>query len=344
MPISSRRDLLRATAGALAALSAFPAGATRRGAAASTARSSQAPVLAPAFRISLAQWSLHRSIFGDAIGDWERFRRALDTDPDSVLRGELDPLDFAAAARSLEIDGIEYVNTFFFGRARDRAYLERLRGRADEHGVKSLLIMCDNEGALGDPDEAARVQAVERHEKWLEAAAFLGCHAIRVNAQSSGSFEEQQRLAADGLRRLCEVAERYSIDVLVENHGGLSSHGRWLAGVMSMADHHRLGTLPDFGNFRLQGDEWYDRYQGVAELMPWARAVSAKSHDFDESGDETATDFRRMLRIVLDAGYSGWIGIEYEGRRLDEREGIRRTRDLLRRLAEELRSTGTSGP
>jgi sugar phosphate isomerase/epimerase len=339
MSMSSRRELLRTTAGALAALglpSAFASATSMRAQA-------PEPALAPPFRISLAQWSLHRSIFGDAIADWDRFRHALDTEPDSVLRGELDPLDFAATARALDIDGIEYVNTFFFGHARDRAYLERLRGRADEHGVKSLLIMCDNEGALGAADAAARGEAVRRHEKWLEAAAFLGCHAIRVNAASSGSFEEQQRLAADGLRQLCEVADRHGIDVLVENHGGLSSHGRWLAGVMAMADHPRLGTLPDFGNFRLQDDEWYDRYQGVAELMPWARAVSAKSHDFDESGEETSTDYRRMLRIVLEAGYRGWIGVEYEGARLDEREGIRRTRDLLLRLAAEHRAGTPAG-
>jgi sugar phosphate isomerase/epimerase len=322
-----------------AAVGAAPAlglGALARSAAA-------APAGAAPFRLSLAQWSLHRSIFGDAIADWGKFTKALDTDPDSVLRGELDPLDFAKVARSFGIDGIEYVNTFFFGHARDRAYLETLSGRAHEHGVTSLLIMCDNEGALGDPDEKARAQAVERHEKWLEAAAFLGCHAIRVNARSSGSFEEQQRLAADGLRRLCERAERHGVDVLVENHGGLSSHGRWLAGVMAAADHPRLGTLPDFGNFQVASGEWYDRYQGVTELMPWARAVSAKSHDFDDEGNETSTDYRRMMRIVLEAGYRGWVGIEYEGRRLDEREGIRRTRDLLLRLQTELAPASSPG-
>jgi sugar phosphate isomerase/epimerase len=334
MPALSRREVLRASAGALAALG-LPALAPRTATAA-------APEPSP-FRISLAQWSLHRSIFGDAIADWGRFTRALDSDPDSVLRGELDPLEFAAVARSFGVDGIEYVNTFFFGHARDPAYLERLAGRAHEHGVSSLLIMCDNEGALGDPDAAARAQAVERHEKWLEAAAFLGCHAIRVNARSSGSFEEQQRLAADGLRRLCERADRHGLDVLVENHGGLSSHGRWLAGVMRAVDHPRLGTLPDFGNFQVASGEWYDRYRGVTELMPWARAVSAKSYDFDDEGNETATDFRRMMRIVLEAGYRGWVGIEYEGRRLDEREGIRRTRDLLLRIATELGSSGAAG-
>lgn len=329
----SRRELLCAAVGAGSALGL---GALARHAAA-------APAEAAPFRLSLAQWSLHRSMFGDAIADWGKFTKALDTDPDSVLRGELDPLDFAKVARSFGIDGIEYVNTFFFGHARDRAYLEKLSGRAHEHGVTSLLIMCDNEGALGDPDSTARAQAIERHEKWLEAAAYLGCHAIRVNARSAGSFEEQQRLAADGLHRLCERAERHGVDVLVENHGGLSSHGRWLAGVMAAADHSRLGTLPDFGNFQVADGEWYDRYQGVTELMPWARAVSAKSHDFDDEGNETSTDYRRMMRIVLEAGYRGWVGIEYEGRRLDEREGILRTRDLLLRLQTELAPASSPG-
>ncbi len=262
------------------------------------------------FRISLAQWSLHRTI----------------------RSGALDHLDFARVTREeFGLEAVEYVNTFFFERARDAAYLAEMNRRAADHGVVQHLIMCDREGRLGDPDPARRAQAVGNHEKWLHAAATLGCARIRVNAASEGSFEEQQRLAADGLRRLCELADPLGLDVIVENHGGLSSRGDWLAGVMRRVDHARVGTLPDFGNFYE-----YDRYQGVAEMMPFARAVSAKSHDFDEAGEETAKDYRRLLRLVLDAGFRGWIGIEYEGNRLPEAEGIHRTRRLLERVRDEL--------
>lgn len=269
----------------------------------------------PLFRISLAEWSLHRTL----------------------NRGELDHLDFArVAAQDYGCEGVEYVNTFFFDRASDSAYLEDMKTRAADQGIPSLLIMCDREGRLGDPDEAARTEAVENHYKWLEAAELLGCHSIRVNAASDGDFEEQQRLAADGLRRLCERADGHGLDVLVENHGGLSSNGAWLAGVMELVDHPRAGTLPDFGNFRIRGDEWYDIYRGVEELMPYAKAVSAKSHDFDEQGNETAKDYERLLRIVLDAGYRGYVGIEYEGSELPEPDGIRATHALLTRVREKL--------
>lgn len=269
----------------------------------------------PLFRISLAEWSLHRTL------------RA----------GALDHLDFPATARrAYDLDAVEYVNTFFKDRARDLDYLGELRRRADDAGVRSLLIMCDGEGALGDPEEEARTRAVENHFRWVEAAAFLGCHSIRVNAQSSGSPDEQRRLAADGLRRLTEFAAPREINVIVENHGGLSSNGAWLAGVMATVDHPRCGTLPDFGNFRIAGEEWYDRYRGVAELMPFAKAVSAKSHDFDAEGNERHTDYRRMLRIVLDAGYRGYVGIEYEGDQLSEPDGIRATKALLERVRAEL--------
>ena len=193
--------------------------------------------------------------------------------------------------------------------------------------------MCDGEGNLGDPDPVKRMLAVENHRTWVEAARVLGCASIRVNAASAGTFEEQQRLAADGLRRLCELADPSDINVIVENHGGLSSHGDWLAGVMRLVDHPRCGTLPDFGNFYE-----YDRYQGVADLMPFARAVSAKSHDFDAEGNETTKDFRRLMRTVLEAGYRGWVGIEYEGDRLPEREGIRLTKELLERIRTEMSS------
>lgn len=269
----------------------------------------------PLFRISLAQWSLHRTL----------------------RSGALDNLDFPRTAREeFGIEAVEYVNTFFQDRARDTAYLAELKSRCDDLGVLSLLIMCDGEGALGDPDSEARRQAVENHHRWVEAARFLGCHAIRVNAQSSGTREEQRALAADGLRALVEFAAPHDMDVIVENHGGLSSDGAWLASVIQSVDHPRCGTLPDFGNFHLGDGVWYDRYQGVAELMPFAKAVSAKSNEFDADGNETSTDFARMLRIVLDAGYRGWVGIEYEGSELPEAEGIRATKALLERVREAL--------
>jgi L-ribulose-5-phosphate 3-epimerase len=305
-----------------------------------------APPAAPAeplFRISLAQWSLHKSTFGGDPGElfgWDEFARLLHSDDyPRLLAGSVDPLDFPLMARrDFGIEAVEYVNTFYFNRAEDRDYLGELKRRADGEGVRSLLIMCDAEGELGDPDPEARRIAAERHFKWVEAARFLGCHAIRVNAASDPSLppDEQQRLAADGLRQLCEFADSRDISVLVENHGGLSSNARWLAGVMDLVDHPRVGTLPDFGNFHLGGGEWYDRYQGVAELMPYARAVSAKSNEFDAEGNETSTDFRRMMRIVLDAGFRGYVGIEYEGTRLEEPDGIRATKALLERVREEL--------
>lgn len=291
----------------------------------------------PLFRISLAQWSLHKSHFGPAIQQrWETIERVLREDPRSMLQGDLDPLDFPKVARERGIEAVEYVNTFFFDRARDRPYLADLESRCDGEGVESLLIMCDSEGNLGDPDTATRARAVDNHVKWLEAAAFLGCHSIRVNAASRGSYKEQQTLAADGLRQLCEIADGHGLNVLVENHGGLSSNGAWLAGVMDLVDHALIGTLPDFGNFYIREDELYDRYQGVQELMPYAKAVSAKSFDFDADGDDTTTDFRRMMEIVLDAGYRGWVGIEYEGSKLSELDGIRATKALLDRVRDEL--------
>jgi sugar phosphate isomerase/epimerase len=351
-PESNRREFLRLSAGAAAGLKisaaagviggAGCAGGDGAGVGDPGAGAESAPAAAagtaPLFRISLAQWSLHRTIFGELPAAWSSFGEALANDPDSVLQGSLDPLDFAATARSFGIDGIEYVNTFFFGRARDTEYLAEMKRRAEGAGVESLLIMCDAEGDLGDPDAAARAQAVERHVKWLEAAAFLGCHSIRVNARSRGELEEQQKLAADGLRGLCERADPFGVDVLVENHGELSSNGKWLAGVMDLVDHPRVGTLPDFGNFLLsrEPEEWYDRYQGVAELMPHAKAVSAKSHVFGPNGEELRTDYARMMKIVLDAGYRGWVGIEYEGSELPEMDGLRRTLELLQRVREEL--------
>ena len=263
------------------------------------------------FKISLAEWSLHRALNSK----------------------EIDHLDFAAIAKNdFSINAIEYVNSFFFNHAKDNAYLIEMKNRADDHGVKSLLIMCDNEGNLGEPEEKKRIQAVQNHYKWAEAAKFLGCHSIRVNARSKGSYNEQIKLAADGLRRLVEFGDNIEINIIVENHGGLSSNGEWLSSVMKEVNHPRIGTLPDFGNFRIENDNWYDRYKGMKELMPYAKAVSAKSHEFDKNGDETGSDYYRMMDIVLENGYNGYVGIEYEGSKHSEMEGIRLTNKLLKKI------------
>lgn len=258
------------------------------------------------FDISLAQWSLHRAYY----------------------EKKLDPADFPKTAkRDYGIDAVEYVNQFYMGHAGDMVYFKDLRSRCDGEGVKSVLIMCDHQEMLGDPDKEARRKAVKVHEPWLEAAQVLGCHSIRVNLNGKGTPEEHAKQAAEGLRELCELGDRYSLNVIVENHGGNSSHGDWLTGVMKAVDHPRVGTLPDFGNFYE-----YDRYQGVKDMMPYARGVSAKSYDFDETGEETKINYWRMLKIVKGAGYVGRIGIEWEGDRLSEPEGIRGTKRLLEEI------------
>lgn len=267
------------------------------------------PAASGLFPISLAEWSLHRTL----------------------QSGKLRNLDFPEEARRLGFSGVEYVNAFFKAHAKDKGYLSELRRRCDQAGVQSLLIMCDGEGFLGDPDNAKRTQAIENHRKWIDAASFLGCHSIRVNARSHGEREEQQHLAADGLRRLTELGAAEGIQVIVENHGGWSSDGQWLASVMREVDHPMCGTLPDFGNFMVD-DVAYDRYEGVEQMMPFAKAVSAKSHDFSEDGEEQHTDYQRMLRIVFEAGYQSWIGVEYEGGSMSEEDGILATKRLIEKV------------
>ncbi len=264
------------------------------------------------FKISLAQWSLHRRLFGRA-------------------GPKLDNLDFAKEARNLDFEAVEYVNQFFMDKAKDTEYLSQMKKRAADNDVKSLLIMCDGEGNLGDPDTKRRTQAVENHYKWVEAAKYLGCHSIRVNAASAGTYEQQKKLAADGLRRLCEFAAGHKLNVIVENHGGLSSNPQWLTAVIEEVNMPNCGTLPDFGNFPPE----IDRYQAVEMLMPYAKSVSAKSYEFDENGDETRIDYYRMMKIVLDAGYHGYVNVEYEGGKLSENNGIIATKKLLEKIQEQ---------
>lgn len=305
-----------------------------------TPRSSEAP-----FKISLAQWSLHQAL----------------------KAGQLDNLNYPEFTReNFGLTAIEWVNQFFFVESathgyqpKDQAYLTEMKKRCDDLGVTSVLIMCDRVGNLGDPDITKRSAAVEGHYKWLDAAKFLGCHSIRVNAASDATLnpENQADLCTEGLRRLSEHAAPMGLGVIVENHGGLSSNGAWLANVIKNVGLENCGALPDFGNFYVtknrgnaeqyekekalyRGDPAYhedsfglayDRYQGTRELMPYAKGVSAKSHDFDESGNELHTDFAKMMQIVKSSGYRGYIGVEYEGNELGEVEGIKKTIALLER-------------
>ena len=279
----------------------------------------------PFFDISLAQWSLNRAIFG----------------------GKMDNLDFAATAKKeFDINAIEYVNQFFKDKAEDSAYLTQMKKRADDNGVKSLLIMIDREGGLANLDAKERNTAVENHYKWVDAAKFLGCHSIRVNAFGEGSSEDVGKAAVEGLGRLSEFAAKSEINVIVENHGSYSSDGTWLMNVMNQVNMDNCGTLPDFGNFCIAREgghqcegkciDEYDRYQGVKELMVHAKAVSAKAHDFDANGNEINTDFKKMMQIVKEAGYTGYVGIEYEGKDEDEIKGIKATKALLEKVGMEL--------
>jgi sugar phosphate isomerase/epimerase len=272
------------------------------------------------FKISLAQWSLHKTLFDK----------------------KLDNLDFPAKTKNdFGISAVEYVNQFFKDKAEDTSYLKELNTRAADVGVENVLIMIDGEGHLALTDDKKRNEAVENHHKWVEAAKYLGCHSIRVNAYStSESFEDAKLAAIEGLGKLAEFAKPFGINVIVENHGGFSSNGKWLSQVMKAIDTPNCGTLPDFGNFcikrtmkdgqRICEDE-YDRYKGVKQLMPYAKGVSAKSYAFDANGDETTIDFLKMLKIVKKADYTGHIGIEFEGS-APEDEGIMATKKLLDRL------------
>lgn len=267
----------------------------------------------PFFNISLAQWSLHKALFDK----------------------QMTNLDFPVRSKNeFGIDAVEYVSVFFDSTT-DK-YVNELRRVCLDNDVDSVLIMVDNEGNLGATNERERIKAVENHYKWIEAAKLLGCQSIRVNARGEGTREEIAKAAVDGLGKLTEYGSTEGINVIVENHGGYSSDGEWLTGVIKEVGSPYCGTLPDFGNFKISDGNMYDRYKGVKELLPYAKGVSAKSHVFNADGDEANTDYYKMMKIVKDGGYRGYVGIEYEGSELSEADGIMATRALLLKVAEQL--------
>jgi sugar phosphate isomerase/epimerase len=257
----------------------------------------------PRFKISLAEWSFHRAL----------------------SKGEMTNLDFPRIAKTkYNLDAVEYVSTFFKGKGEDTGYLTSLKDSCTKYGVTSLLIMVDGEGNLADTSADARQKAVENHYKWVKAAKFLGCHSIRVNAAGRGTMGQMQAAAIDGLSKLSDYAAKYDINVIVENHGGNSSIGKWLSEIMKTVNRPNCGTLPDLGNFYE-----YDRYQGVKDMMPFAKGVSGKTHDFDQDGNETVIDYAKMMKIIADSGFKGYIDVEYEGNKLSEPDGVKASIALL---------------
>jgi sugar phosphate isomerase/epimerase len=258
------------------------------------------------FKISLAEWSLHR-----ALG-----------------KGTITNLDFPRITKmTYGLDAVEYVSIYFKGKGEDTAYLTALKDSCTKYGVNSLLIMVDGEGNLADTSLAVRTKAIENHYKWVKAAKFLGCHSIRVNAAGKGTMGQMQAAAIDALSKLSDYAAGYGINIIVENHGGNSSIGKWLAEIMKTVNKPNCGVLPDLGNFYE-----YDRYAGVTEMMPFAKGVSGKTYDFDAEGNETKVDYVKMMKIISDSKYTGYIDVEYEGNKLSEDEGIKASIALVKKV------------
>lgn len=277
-------------------------------------------------KLSLAQWSLHRHFFDK----------------------KLDPVNFAdIAINTYNINAIEYVNQFYVNSGEDEKFWIQMKDRANRAGVKSMLIMVDNEGDLAVSNNRKRKKAVENHFKWVNAAKILGCHSIRVNAFGESNRDAFHTALADGLGRLCDYAAREGINIIIENHGLFSSDAAFITKIIREVHKPNLGTLPDFGNWCLSA-KWgttqfecnkaYDRYQGVTEFLPYAKGVSAKSYQFDEKGDEMIIDYYKMLRIVKESGFNGHIGIEYEGDKLSEHDGILATKALIEKAWKSLAS------
>ncbi len=273
------------------------------------------------FKMSLAQWSLHKSFFEKKIST----------------------LDFPVLARkTYDIGAVEYVNQFFMDKAKDRQFLSQLLMRSKDNGVLNSMIMVDEEGELCSPDKKKREKAIEGHYKWVDAAKYLGCNSIRVNAFGTGTKEDVKKAGIEGLGKLAEYTDKAGIALLAENHGGYSSDAAWLADLVKQVNRKQVGTLADFTNFCIKREgpgfwegecvEAYDPYKGVEELMPLAKGVSAKTFEFDAQGNCVETDYNRMMKIIKDSGFTGYIGIEYEGDGLSEEEGIKKTKALLERI------------
>lgn len=244
--------------------------------------------------ISLAQWSL----------------------VDEIRAGQWKTLDFPRIAREdLGINGIEFVNTLF--EVPTMNYLNKLKKNAEDHGVAMVLIMVDDEGDGCSPTKEGRRQFEINHRKWVDAAHYLGCHAIRTNCRGPKNVlkEDALKWAAETYNMLLEYAVPAKISVVVENHGGLSNDPDWMVALMKEVNNLYFGTYPDW---RQPGDD-FDNYDYLLKTLPYAGGMSYRNQPTEEL---TA----KMIKLSKDSGYRGWYGIESSGR-----EEIKKGKELLKK-------------
>ena len=284
------------------------------------------------FKLSLAQWSLNKAIRG----------------------GEMSPYLFAEKSKNLGFTGLEYVNQLYDDvmKSEDKSssiknFILKYNQLASDNGMDNVLIMIDEEGDLAGENEEQRLKSIDNHKLWIDTAAEMNCTSVRLNLYGSKDIETWKALSIDSLSKLGEHAKGTGLNVIVENHGRITSNIPELMNAINGVNMDNVGTLPDFGNFCMADEGYgsvfdgtcetvYDFYKGVEEMMPKAFAVSAKSNDFDGNGDEKTIDYMKMLKIVKSFGYTGYIGVEYEGKRLSEVEGIKATRDLLIKVGQSI--------
>ena len=325
-----RRHFVK-TASALAALSVMPRSFAK------------APADNKLFEISLSQWSFHRAIFGDSRDNYEWFTKKLHSNPDAVLKGDMDPREIVVMARKLGVNKVDLVNVLWFAHAQDKPWLRQFKNMANAEGVGFTCLMCDELGNLGSTSKEARSSAIEKHKPWIEAAIEMGCIQLRVNAYGGGTYLEQLEQNAESLFELAEYTQQFKLELLVENHGHPSSNGAWLAMLMQKVKHPNLGVYTDLDNFFMGGwnhspQRRYDTIQGLEDLAPYTRGVSAKTYDFKANGQEQTIDYNSYMKILTDAGFSGYASAEYEGEEMSEMAGsiatvslLQKTRDMLSR-------------
>jgi len=283
-----------------------------------------------------------------------------------MMAGKFDLKDFPEMVRNTyQLDGAEYWSIAFTGRENNEAFLKELKQKSDDNGVNNTIILVDDINILtmeSGPSLASlsseeRSRAIDFHKIWVDTAAKIDCHSIRINLKSNdGTAEEVQEVCSESISKLIEYSSQSNISVVLENHGGLTGNGKWLSGLIKNINNEFVGSLPDFGDFNFcqtRGDlnfanvdreceMKYDKYLGVEELIPYAKGISAKSHDFDKNGSETKTDYKRMMEIIKNSDFSGYISIEYEGAMLSmllnrdsylsSHDGILATKSLLEKL------------
>jgi sugar phosphate isomerase/epimerase len=262
----------------------------------------------PHLRLSLAAYS---------------FRKYLDLKAKPKPAMTLD--DFVDLAAGMNLDAVEPTAYYFADTSPE--YLGRLKGRCTRLGLDISGTAVGNNFCT--PDAARLKEQLAMVKKWTEHASRLGAKTVRIFAGSVDKTETEEKARARciaAIQEACDYAAQFGVYLALENHGGITATLEQILLLVRGVKHDFFGVNLDTGNFHTS-----DPYADLARLAPYAVNVQIKTEIQRAGQKKEEADLKRLIGMLREAGYRGYVALEYEAEE-DPKTAVPRHVATLRQL------------